>query len=137
MAAKKFVIRNYGQTRRIAGVLIVRDKAIETHDEELATSMGSHDNIHVTEQIGEPQITGRAIAVAKETSDKEDDKPEEPVADEESPDEEISYDEFKVPELKELLKDRELPVKGSKAEMIQALELYDSKEEKSEEESDN
>lgn len=115
----RFGIRNYGPTRQIPykgeQILMVNDGYIDTDDEVLASVLAEQEKIYVTDH-------GAAFAPMVTASEK-------PKADEapDVPEDEISYEDMTVPELKVLAKDRELDVKGlKKAEIIEALQAYDA-----------
>ena len=119
---KRFGIRNYGTTRQVPyknkQINIIHDGVIETDDEELVTFLGKQENFYITDS-GVELVPMVAPVV------------DEPKVDEvaETPEDEISYDDMNVPELKVLAKDRQLDIKGlKKAEIIEALQDYDSED---------
>jgi len=146
----RFVIRNYGQTQQVpyqnTQIIIARDGAIETDDEDIAATMKAQKDILVTDHGAqatstppeEPkqkkkkkrQVTiGNVEAVHAEKFPDEDEKEETPQEDESIEIDEIAYEEMTVVELKVLAKDRQIPTSGLlKAELIQALKDYDAEE---------
>jgi hypothetical protein len=158
--SKRFVIRNYGQTRSIGGHLLVRDKVIETDDEDLANIMRSQPEVHVTENTGaEPQVTGVPLppieseesseeslentrdnnvpepgAVITPPPDEENEVEDEVEYEEENFDNgrivEVGYEDLKVIELKEILRDRQLSTKGNKKELVERLIKNDEEDSK-------
>ena len=146
----RFVIRNYGQTQQVpyqnTQIIIARDGAIETDDEDIAATMKAQKDILVTDHGAqatstppeEPkqkkkkkrQVTiGNVEAVHAEKFPDEDEKEETPQEDESIEIDEITYEEMTVVELKVLAKDRQIPTSGLlKAELIQALKDYDAEE---------
>ena len=117
---KRFVIRNYGLTRQIPykdqQVCIANDQAIETDDEELVAVLRKHENLHITDRSSE---LASSLPV---------DEPGESGKPEESG--EVAYKDMLVPDLRVIAKDREIKTSGlNKAELIQALEDYDTADE--------
>lgn len=118
---KRFVIRNYGLTRQIPykdqQVCIANDQAIETDDEELVAVLRKHENLHVTDRGSE---LASSLPVV--------DEPERSEESEES--DEIAYEDILLKDLQVIAKDREIKSSGlNKAELIQALEDYDTADE--------
>lgn len=112
---KRFVIRNYGLTRQIPykdqQVFIANDQAIETDDEELVAVFRKHKNFHITDR-------GSELASSL------------PVVDEPEKSDEIAYKDMLLKDLQVIAKDREIKTSGlNKAELVQALEDYDTADE--------
>ena len=147
----RFVIRNYGQTQQVpyqnTQIIIARDGAIETDDEDIAATMKAQKDITVTDHGAQAtstppkqkkkkkkkktqQVTVDDVeAVHAENFPDEDEKEETPQEDESTEIDEITYEEMTVVELKVLAKDRQIPTSGLlKAELIQALKDYDAEE---------
>ena len=150
---KRFVIRNYGASIQVpykgCNVTFTRDSIIETDDSGLAVVIREFTkqdgvNLCVTDRgshlVANPPVTDeskdiknhddRVPTASLETPDAPIDKNEEGVKDVETkepePDEEISYSDMTIPELKELAKDRDVDVKGmNKAKIVKALEDFD------------
>ena len=145
----RFVIRNYGQTRQVpyqnTQIIIARDGAIETDDEDIAATMKEQKDITVTDHGAQAtstppkqkkkkkkkrQVTVDDVeAVNAENFPDKDEKEETPQKDKSTEIDEIAYEDMTVVELKVLAKDRQIPTSGLlKAELIQALKDYDAEE---------
>lgn len=114
---KRFVIRNYGPSRQFPykgqSIPIANDSAIETDDEKMAVAFGKQDAVHLTDRGAE--LASSSSVEGPETSGES---------------EEIVYSDMKVPDLRILAEDRQIKTAGlKKAELIQALENYDTADE--------
>lgn len=147
---KKFVIRNYGNSRTLPvkgkGYFLCKEGTIETDDEELADALGTFPQIHVSSRSprrkkGQPlpsssgdqveqQSEATATAVIESDAELGSDKidtPEDADDQPNQPGEAMAYEEDTVEQLRDMAKQRDIPIgRKNKAEIIEVLREADA-----------